>query len=328
MPEKFVVYMVTQDQKGNSHILFSQTNLAENRLQDFIKKHNDCLPLKTFTESMSNARKNHWPELTQAVDYCLNNQAHLILSDMRNYPSNETYAKEILRLISQDAFTAKIYCLDQPLINADNFAVLAEHFKQQKIQHGELIKAGLQRTLAKSGNPRANEILSKVNKPKIDHAITFALLLQPVIAEYQTKGLSQRKMVTALNEAGFMAPEGGPWVLSQLQKVIDRMKVNDCALKLEKKFADYQAQGLDLAGIAQALNEAKIPTFKENEWTSEMVKKVQERAKQIRDIIEFHDFVIKLSPIFEKYNSEELTDHLFKQELQTMGIDYQKVVGG
>ena len=38
-------------------------------------------------------------------------------------------------------------------------------------------------TSAKSGNPNAAEVISKVNKPKIDTAIVFAFLLEPIIIE-------------------------------------------------------------------------------------------------------------------------------------------------
>jgi hypothetical protein len=97
----------------------------------------------------------------------------------------------------------------------------------QRKLHGQLIREGLKMTSAKSGNPNAAEVISKVNKPKIDVAIVFADLLQPIIADYKRKGYSQRQMVKTLNEEGFTAPEGGKWVLSQLQKVLDRVRLNE-----------------------------------------------------------------------------------------------------
>jgi hypothetical protein len=332
-PENFVAYLIAPPKSSSGPMLFSGNNALnqqEKQVQDFLKAHPESPLLKTFVELGENQRHRHrWPELSNAVTYCLENRAHLIISEIKNLTHNEAFAHQILRLIGEnrqkkdvlaDHFKGEFYCLDQPFIKIDNFQALYNHAKEQKKIHGQLIRAGLSRTTAKSGNPHASDVIAAVNKPKIDSAIVFALMLKPIIAEYESHGFSQRKMVIALNEEGFSAPEGGTWVLSQLQKVLDRIKMNEAALTLEKSFLEYRARQYDSAKISEILNSNSVPPPKDKIWTSETVDKVSERVKQIHDILRFNEFVIELMPILEKYHVDELSEPLFVQELKQLGI--------
>lgn len=331
--QSYVAYLIAPPHKANtSQGEFANQVIAsqEKRIQEFIHSHSNSAIVKTFIETgESNRHRHRWPELESAVTYCLTEQAHLIVGEMRNLTHNEAFTKQILRLIgekrlktdiSSQQFIGQIYCCDQPFIKNTNFVALVEHAKQQKKLHGQLIKAGLSRTSAKSGNPHATDVISKVNKPKIDNAIVFALMLQPVISEYQLQGFSQRKMVNMLNDEGFTAPEGGHWVLSQLQKVLERIKMNEAALTLEKQFLEYRARDYDDTTIAQMLNKLGIPAIKGDSWTVESIEKVSERIKQIHDIIRFNEFVIELMPVLEKYHIDELSEGVFAQEIQLAGI--------
>lgn len=332
----YVAYIInTARQSALPQMLFSNQGFAtqEKRIQEYLAAQTEQQPtlLKTFVESGDNHQRHRhrWPELEAAVTYCLENRANLIIAEIRNLTSNDAFAKQILRLIGEtrykedipaETFSAEFYCCDQPFIKKDNFAVLVEHARKQRELHGQLIKAGLSRTTAKSGNPHASDVIIKVNKPKIDNAIVFALMLQPIISSYRTKGYSQRQMVSALNEEGFTAPEGGHWVLSQLQKVLDRIKMNESALTLEKQFLEYKARKLSNTAIAEHLNKVGVPAPKGKAWTDEIVENVSERIKQLHDIIRFNDFVIELMPILEKYHIDELTEDVFTLELQQAGV--------
>lgn len=317
--ERYVAYLFLPMQKGSAHHFMSHQslNLQQNRVQHFLKEHPNAVLLKTFIET-GESQRHRWPELEAAISYCLTHQAHLILGEIRNLTNNNAFTKQILRLIEQEI--GEIHCCDQPFIKNDNFPALVEYAKQQKKLHGELIKAGLSRTTAKSGNPHASDVISKVNKSKIDNAILFSLLLQPIISDYRSQGFSQRKMVNALNEEGFTAPEGGHWVLSQLQKVLDRIKFNETALSLEKKLKEYRENHLDNAGIAEILNRLEIPSPKNKEWNGETVEKIFERIDQIHDIIHFNEFLVALIPILDKYHVDELTEEVFSHEIMTSGI--------
>ncbi|MBS0289081.1 MAG: hypothetical protein JSS07_03455 [Proteobacteria bacterium] len=320
MSNLFVAYIINPSRRAGPQVIFSNQALytQEKRIQEHITQHSGTL-LKTFTEIGEEQRHRHrWPELEEAVSFCLEKNASLIIGEIRNLTNNESFAKQILRLIANE--NVEFHCCDQPFIKKDNFAALVEHAKKQRELHGQLIKAGLSRTTAKSGNPHASDVISKVNKPKIDNAIVFALMLQPVINSYRLKGYSQRKMVSALNEEGFTAPEGGQWVLSQLQKVLERIKFNESALNLEKQFLEYRAKQMTSAQIAELLNKLGIPSPQGHPWNEEGVDKVSERIKQLHDIMRFNEFVIELMPILEKYHLDELTEDVFTQELKMIGV--------
>ncbi len=327
----FVAYTISPSRLGSSGVIFSNQALAiqEKRIHDFLSQNGGHL-IKTFTEvTQDNRHRHRWPSLEEAVTFCIENRAFLIIGEIRNLTNNEAFTKQILRLMGEkrnkhelscEEFCGEFYCCDQPFIKNDNFIALIEHAKKQRELHGQLIKAGLSRTTAKSGNPHASDVISKVNRPKIDNAIVFALMLQPVINNYRLKGYSQRKMVSALNEDGYTAPEGGLWVLSQLQKVLERIKLNESALNLEKQFIEYRARKLSSLNIAETLSKLGVPSPFGKAWTEECVEKVSERIKQLHDIIRFNEFVIELMPIIEKYHLDELTEEVFSQELKMIGV--------
>lgn len=330
-PSQYVIYYVVPLHQSGDAKLYANQAVAqqEKRIQDFLKSHTDSTVVKTFIESGDNFRYRHkWPELEAAIECCLDNQAHLLIPEIKNLTHNESFSTHILRLINGHtseehdyrSFNGEIFCCDQPFINKENFAAIAEHAKQQKMLHGQLIRAGLSRTTAKSGNPHALDVITKVNKPKIENAIIFALMLEPVIMEYRARGLSQRKMVSTLNEEGFTAPEGGHWVLSQLQKVLDRIKLNEIALGLEPKFREFKTQGLNPAQIAKTLNDSSHRCPTGESWTEESVQKVQDRISRIQEIIRFYKLAVELIPIIQKYNIDELTESAFTNELQQAGI--------
>ncbi len=316
----YVAYLIAP-MRSQGSVLFSHQALSqqEKRVQDFAQQNPSAKILKSFIESSELSRPRHrWPALEEAIAFCLENQAKLLIAEIRNLTSNDPFVKLVQRLL--DAEHGDIYCCDQPFVTRESFAALAEHAKQQKKLHGELIKAGLSRTTAKSGNPHASDVITKVNKPKIDNAIVYALMLQPIISDYLARGYSQRKMVMALNEEGFTAPEGGHWVLSQLQKVIERIRMNETALTLEQRFLEYHARHYDNATIAGMLNNLSIPSPKGKEWDDQLVEKVSERIKQIHEIIRFNDFIIELMPILEKYHIDELTADGLMTEIQAAGV--------
>ena len=237
-------------------------------LEAFLEKQPAASLLETFIENCDH--KKHqlvWKALNEAVEYCLKHQAHLVISEIKNHLSDDKFITQLQPLIevAQTAtsdYQPQLYCLDQPIIQLGNIKAFSEHAKEQKKLHGELIKAGLSRTSAKSGNPHAAEVINKVNRPKVENAILFALLFQPIISGYLAKGYSQRKIVTLLNDTGFPAPEGGHWVLSQFQKVLERMKYCETAITLEKRFKQYEEQHLAHEDIAEHLNKMDIPTQK------------------------------------------------------------------
>lgn len=318
-----VVYYHVPMHPGHDKGLQAHQAIAqqEKQLQTFLALHPEFTIIKTFIETEHHRARQHWLQLKEAIAYCHQYGAHLIIAQIGNVIQNEAFSSVVLSLFSTPTpFVGTLYCADQPHINSENFRAICTHAQEQKRAHGQLIRAGLYRTSARSGNPNALEMIRKVNKPKIENAIIFAVLLQPVIHAYQARGLSQRKMVDALNAEGFTAPEGGHWVLSQLQKVLERMKLNEIAFTLATTFQTHRAQGLDPSASAEKLTtEGTLHPLGEA-WTADSVLKIEERIARLEDIIKFYTLTIRLSPIIEKYRIDELTETILLNELKEHDI--------
>lgn len=332
MTKQYVGYITAPSSKKLKNPDFdihAHVKQQEQMLSNFLTNHNTIDIKKVFIELGDNKRSRHpFPELENAIQFAIEHKCILVIAHIHNLTSNRAFTQQIERYLNahphDPTFTPEIYCCDQPYIKTDNFKAIVSHSLQQKKMHGELIKAGLHRSSCKSGNPNAVNIINQVNRPKIDNAIIFALVLAPVVHYYQSKGLSQRQMVNQLNQDNFTAPEGGKWVLSQLQKVLSRIKINEAAIRLEKQITQYTEKGLTHEQMAEQFNSLSIPMPKGNEWTAELITTLQERIEQIQNIIEFHEFVIHLSPILEKYHIDDLNEDVFVNELQMANIEIPK----
>lgn len=314
--KKLVAYLIAPI-KSHTTILFSSNalQLQENSLQAFLNSHPDYEHIHTFLElGESKSQRLKWPELKKAVDYCIREQADLVLTEIKNLTANLTFGNHLLKLVAE---SRGLFCCDQAFITADTLPAIIEHAKLQRTQHGALIKAGLQRSHAKSGNPRAIEEINKVNRPKIAQAIIYSLLLHPIIEEYSQQGYSQRKMVEMLNLEGYTAPEGGKWVLSQLQKMLERIKVNQTALFLESRLNQEFSSGLSEAEIAERLNQEQkiMPPRGKDLWTDDLVSSIHKRSIQIRDILKFNQLIIELTPILNQYHIDEITETIFAEAI-------------
>jgi hypothetical protein len=291
------------------------TSLVENFLNERCP-HGEII--ETFVETPELRRNAKWPQLQKALELCKVKGANLLILELGTLASHDSFTQVLLS--SQVPF----HCVDQPFVNQTILEALSKHAEVQRKLHGKLIREGLKVTSAKSGNPNAAEVISKVNKPKIDTAIVFAFLLQPIIQDYRRKGYSQRQMVKVLNEEGFTAPEGGKWVLSQLQKVLDRVRLNEIATDLKETITEYNTQSLTALQIADALNTKTIPSLKQPGWDEAQVKKLQNRIQQIEDIVLMNRFVLHLLPLLHAYRSRHFSSTDILTEFQQEGVPIQQ----
>lgn len=272
----------------------------------------DCQPnaevLETYIESTPNKRASNWPQLERAIAACKLRNATLVIAELGTLTTNEAFTKQLL-----DSGLL-FHCCDQPFVNQAILEALYKHAQVQRKVHGRLIREGLKMTSAKSGNPNAAEVISKVNKPKIDVAIVFADLLQPIIADYRRKGYSQRQMVKTLNEEGFTAPEGGKWVLSQLQKVLDRVRLNEIARDVRGLLTEFRAKELSDNQIAEELNSKGVSSLKRTAWDESQVKKLLTRLDQIQDIELINKFALNLIPVLHAYRARGTSNSQILQE--------------
>ena len=297
---QYVGYFVLPPKRANqTRWMFNDQASIHHRkiLETYLQNHPGQL-LEVFMEVGDKKRQRaRWAQLEKAIESCREKQAILLISNLGSLPTNFAFTEHILNFIRKDpqgvdlpsGFQGDIICCDQIFVSRNNFVDIVEHVRTQRKNHGELIKAGLSRTTLKSGNPKAAELILRVNRPKIDSAIVFSLLLQPIIAEYRAAGFSQRKMVETLNASGFTAPEGGKWVLSQFQKVLERLKLNEAALLLQKE-----------------------PSLDESN------EKTLVRAREIQDIIHFNTCVIGLEPLLKNIPLEDITADFLEENLTRM----------
>lgn len=283
-------------------------------IDDFLTTKQSTQVIGTFTEVAENNRPSKWSQLQQAITCCQEQKATLVISELGTLSSNDTFVNLILNA------AISFYCCDQPFVNNDILDALNKHSKIQKTKHSELIRAGLGKTSAKSGNPNAAEVIGKVNKPKIDAAIVFAFLLQPIVNLYKQLGYSQRQMVKSLNEEGFTAPEGGKWVLSQLQKVLDRVKINEAVMQTKPIVESLLDNNFTATNIAEELNKQQIPAIKKSLWDENQVNKVLTRLEQIKDIENINKFVLTLLPVIHEFKSRNYSSQQILQNFEKHGL--------
>jgi hypothetical protein len=173
---------------------------------------------------------------------------------------------------------------------------VVENVRYLRERHSRRIREGLYHTLSQLGNPHALQEITKVNKPKTESAVLFALVLAPIIAFYRIQGYSQRKMVQVLNDEGFLAPEGGPWVLSQLQKVLERVDLNNLALDLTDTLDEFAHKKYTPEQMVKALKAMRVPSSNKEDWDVHELNKVIERLHSIREILDFNQFVLEIYP--------------------------------
>jgi len=254
-------------------------------------------------------------EFRKAIQHAKQTGATLVIPQLQNLTRFESFTKPLL-----DA-NIEFYCLDQPRVNNMTLAAVVENIRFLREKHSRLISEGLARTMAQLGNPNALQEITKVNKPKTESAVLFALILSPIIAYYRMQGYSQRRMAQTLNDEGFSAPEGGHWVLSQLQKVLDRVDMNDVALSLCASLDEFEQKGYNNGQIAKALTAMRAKSPGRKPWDDYLVDKVRERLRTIREIANFNEFVVLVFPHLQKYQESGLSDEEIATRLNQDGIE-------
>ncbi len=319
---QYVTYLIAPQKRDDARLFFSVDELQrqESSIKNFLKE-TDGLVISTFVEvRFQSKHRQTWPELKQAIDVCKKHGAQLLIAEIRNLTNHDSFNKHIIEAIKDKSLNEpfELVCLDQPFIQRDNFEAIALHSQEKRKYHSQLVKEGI--THAHPGNPKASQIINLINKTKTDNSIIFAMLMQPIIQDYQEKGFSQRKMVTMLNEEGYAAPAGGKWVLSQLQKILERMRVNASALNLEPLLKEYKSLDLSHQDMANKLNKTKhaCPTGKT--WTEDDIAKLILRKQQLDEIIMLNALMIDLLPMFSQYHIDELTDSMILDNLQLSGV--------
>lgn len=248
-----------------------------------------------FTDKhLKRTKPKHFPELAKAINYCLENNTQLVITKLNGLISQREFAD----LLSTP--TLQFICIDKPLVTPEALSVVREYIEDQSKQHGANIKRGLKLTTNKLGNPNAAKAITPFNKIKTENSVLFALLLQPIIAKYQQEGMSQRKIVAELNEVGVVAPEGGKWVLSQLQKVLKRIDLNNLALDVSNEINEHHYQDYSSLELIQKLTEGIAPA-RYTHLNEESLREAQQRNETIHNTLELYNFLQQYETDIDKY---------------------------
>jgi hypothetical protein len=290
--QKIVIYywtnLVCSQQSGSldqQRIDFK--NWLETEVND---KHFATTPeiVTEFIEThLKRTKPKYFPELSKSVDYCLAHACSLVIVRLGGLINQERFAN----LLATPGLN--FVCIDKPLVTPAALSVVRQYVSEQSKQHSASIKRGLKLTKQKLGNPNAARAISPFNKIKTENSVLFALLLQPVVTEYQKQGMSQRSMVDALNEAGILAPEGGKWVLSQLQKVLKRIAANNLALDLTYEVEKNNYQNYSAKDLVTALNIGNFIMPSKITWDENLIAIAQGRNQTIISVLELYEFMQK-----------------------------------
>lgn len=279
--QRVVIYYWEQEGLG---FLPEQHKAAEKYLHD-----KNIQQEAEYIDKLDKKRK-HFPKLEEAIKYCQQNNVRLLIARLHNLTTSEEFTDLLLKS------KVNFVCLDRPTINPYTLQAVVEEINQRRREHSDRIKNGLEHSTATLGNPNALKEITRVNRPKTENAVMFALLLLPIIGNYRRQGFSQRKMVDSLNAEGFVAPEGGKWVLSQLQKVLERVELNVIALNSVSTIDDCKEKGFGPEQTIKVLNSLSIRAPQRGGWTLEGLEEVMERLELIQEIGDFNHFVLDIYP--------------------------------
>lgn len=312
-------------------VVYYWTNLAlleqgqglEQQKQDFENWHaSSTVPVAAeFTDTfLKRTKPKHFPELAKAVNYCLANNAKLIVVKLNGLIGQKEFA-DLLATANLN-----FQCLDKNLVTPQVLSVVRQYVEEQSRQHGNSIKRGLRLTTKNLGNPNAAKAISPFNQIKTENAVMFALLLQPVVIKLQKDGLSQRKMVTALNEAGIVAPEGGKWVLSQLQKVLKRIDTNTLALNLSEEIKLNNYGDYSPVDLIAALNQGDFKPTNQELWDEDTLKSLQNRNRTIKNVINLYEFMQAQGDYINQYINQGKTLTEIAEILTNKGAKVPKAI--
>jgi hypothetical protein len=244
----------------------------------------------------------------EALLLCQQHGYGLIIPKISQY-----HAHLLLSQLLKEAFSAQtqisdLILLDHPYANKNNIHLIIDELQKRRQNHGALIKEGLSRSNAKSGNPKAAEIIHRVNRPKILFSILFSLVIDPIVSLMEEQKLAQRKMVDYLNTHNFHAPEGGRWVLSQFQKVYERVRLNRIALAVHNKIDGATVT----SELIQELNLVASHFLPKNVcWSEELVLEAQQRLHDLTEL----EHILKGKKELEQLISAEVLNEISVDEL-------------
>ena len=212
-------YRVSSAQQGLSGL---GLDAQQKSVHDFINGVNGASLLQEFFEVETGKGSNpleRRPQLKAALDVCKRRKAILVLSKLDRLARNVNFVTSLMEA-GIDFKIATMPQADKVMIQM--YAVMAEW---ERDQIAARTKAALNAAKARGvqlGRMGPTNLKRNIEERKAK-ADDFANNLAPVVNGFRAQGLSQVKMVDALNRLNIPAARGGQWSRLQLQRVLARI---------------------------------------------------------------------------------------------------------
>lgn len=159
------------------------------------------------------------PQLRAALDACRKHGATLIIAKLDRLARNVHFISGLM--VSKVRFVA----CDMPEANELTIHIMAAFAEHEAKRISQRTKDAL--AVAK----RRGVVLGRSGpanlRPNVEErqraANAFAERLRPVFDGMRMRKLSQRAMINELNRIGIPTPQGGSWMLAQVQRTIQRL---------------------------------------------------------------------------------------------------------
>jgi DNA invertase Pin-like site-specific DNA recombinase len=163
------------------------------------------------------------PQLRAALVACQKQEATLIIAKLDRLARNVHFVSGLME--SKVRFVA----CDMPEANELTIHIMAAFAEHEAKRISQRTKEAL--AIAKARGQKLGLSGPSNLKPNIEArqglAQAFAARLAPLFESMQARGLSHRAMADELNNLGVTTPKGGIWHLTQVQRVIQRIKASD-----------------------------------------------------------------------------------------------------
>ncbi|KVG35102.1 resolvase [Burkholderia ubonensis] len=218
--QKFVTYFrVSTQRQGISGLgILAQREAVTN----YLKGINGAEVVAEFEEHETGKGSNALakrPQLAAALALCKKTGAALLVGKLDRLSRNVRFISELME--SRVRFVA----CDLPEANELTLHMMAAFAQYEAQRISERTRDALRAAKARGvllGTTGATNLKPNIEKRQKE-ADRFALELAPVINGFRAQGMSQRKMVDALNRLNIRAVRGGQWSLLQLQHLLKRI---------------------------------------------------------------------------------------------------------
>jgi DNA invertase Pin-like site-specific DNA recombinase len=159
------------------------------------------------------------PQLCAALEACRKQGATLLIAKLDRLARNVHFVSGLME--SKVRFVA----CDMPEANELTIHIMAAFAEHEAKRISQRTKDAL--AVAKARGALLGKAGAANLRPNIEerkrNADAFVEKLRPLFNGMKARGLSQRAIVAELNSVGVPAPKGGVWMLSQVQRVIQRV---------------------------------------------------------------------------------------------------------